>query len=260
MISLSTGLRCPYKPSPSFIFKERHQIFIFGLLIVAYLISVCGLRDCMVSKKKDCEAANSELYKPSDAKGLGADAKIIVALLKQQPLKRIVLCEKAGINESTFSRYKRLLFNKGILKESTQGFSLWYYKESPILWDVMLSELQKAGGHLTKVKLERLLMEKQDRVTRTDNKIYDNPVSIEGIIILKGAAKLEIALRLGLPNQYQFYAITKPSGGFFVTPASVKRGDRFVWSDKMFEADYVEQFFDGETLSYTLAMLKQHPS
>jgi hypothetical protein len=201
----------------------------------------------MVNKKKDCEVASSQFYKASDAKGLGADAKIIMALLKQQPLKRIELCEKANINESTFSRYKRLLLNRGILK--------WYYKESPNLWDTMLGELQKAGGHLTKVELERLLLEDQDRVSRMDN-IYDNSVSIEGIIILKGAVKLEKALCLGLPDEYKFYATNKPSGGFFVTAVSVKRGDRFVWADKMFEADYVEHFFDGETLSYTLAMLK----
>ena len=213
-----------------------------------------------VNEKKVCEPANTQHYKASDAKGLGADAKIILALLKKQPLKRIELCEKANINESTFSRYKRLLLNQGILKESNQGFSLWFQNETPKLWDTVYGELQKVGGHLTEVKLERLLVERKDYVGRMPNEIYNNPVSIEGVIILKGAAKLEQALRLGLPNEYKFYAHNKPLGGFFVTPVSVKRGDRFVWSDKMFEADYVEQFFDGETLSYTLAMLKQRSS
>lgn len=211
----------------------------------------------MVNKKEVCEPANSLHYKASDTKSLGADAKIIVALLKRQPLKRVELCGKANINESTFSRYKRLLLNQGILKESNQGFSLWFHNETPKLWDTLYGELQKVGGHLTRVKLERLLVERKDYVKRMPNEIYANPVSIEGVIILKGAAKLEQALRAGLPNEYKFYGSNKPMGGYFVTNVSLKRGDRFVWMDKIFEVDYTEQFFDGETLSYTLAMLEK---
>jgi hypothetical protein len=208
----------------------------------------------MVDKEKVCETANSELYKFSDAKGLGADAKIIIALLKQQPLKRIELCEKANINESTFSRYKRLLLNRGILKETAQGFSLWYYRESQSLWDVVFGELQKVGGHLTKVKLERILVEREG-YAKGSNEVYVNPVWVEGVIILKGAAKLERALRLGLPNEYKTSAHHIPDGGFFVTPISLKRGDRFSWSDKIFEIYYVTDFFEGEILSFALAAL-----
>ena len=210
----------------------------------------------MVNMKKVCEPANSQPYKASDAKGLGADAKIIIALLNQQPLKRLELCEKANINESTFSRYKRLLLNQGILKESNQGFSLWFYNESPSLWDTMYSALQKAGGHLTRVNLERLLKERRDYVVRSDDETYLEPVSIEGIVILKGASKLEQALRTGLPNEFSFYGINT-SGGYFVTTESIKRGDRFSWSDKIIEVDFVNQFFDGENLSFTLAILQK---
>jgi hypothetical protein len=212
------------------------------------------------SGKKVCEPANSQLYKSSDSKGLGADAKIILALLKQQPLKRIELCEKANINESTFSRYKRLLINKGIINETNRGFSLWYYKESPSLWDTVYGELQKVGGHLTSVKLERLLLTEKNvpDLGFGSYRKYGYPESIEGIIILKGAVALERALGIGLPYEYKFYATNRPSGGFFVTPDSVKREDHFVWADKIFEVDYTEQFFDGEILSFTLAMLK-HP-
>jgi type IV secretory pathway TrbF-like protein len=89
------------------------------------------------------------------------------------------------------------------------------------------------------------------------NEINNTPASIEGVIILKGAAKLEQALRAGLPNDYKFYATNKPLGGFFVTKVSVKIGDHLVWSNKIFQVDYTEQFFDGETLSFTLAMLQK---
>jgi hypothetical protein len=212
-----------------------------------------------VNEKKVCEPANTQYYKASDAKGLGADAKIIMALLKQQPLKRIELCEKANINESTFSRYKRLLLNKGILKESTQGFSLWYYEESSSLWDIMLGELQKAGGHLTKVKLEKFVMTKRDSARGSYN-LYDDPVTIEGVIILRGAAKLEDALRLGTPNEYRFEVTHNlSSGGFLVTTVSVKSGDRFIWQSEIYQVGCTYQFFDGLTLSYTIAKLTKPP-
>jgi len=209
----------------------------------------------MVSKKKVCEPANSQHYKASDAKGLGADAKIIIALLNQQPLKRLELCEKANINESTFSRYKRLLLNQSILKESNQGFSLWFYNESPSLWDIMYSALQKAGGHLTIVKLERLLKERRGYMASPDE-TYLEPVSIEGIFILRGASKLEQALRTSLPNDFSFYGVNT-SGGYLVTTESIKRGDRFEWNHKIFEVDISYQFFDVETLSFTLAFPKR---
>ncbi len=210
----------------------------------------------MVSKKEVCESANSQHYKASDAKGLGADAKIIIALLKQQPLKRLELCEKANINESTFSRYKRLLLNQGILKESNQGFSLWFQIEIPKLWDTMYDQLQKVGGHLTEVKLERLTVERKPYVAYMPNETYKTPVLAKGVIILKGAVELERALVLGLPHEYKFYVRNRPLGGFFVTPVLMKRGDRFAWDNKIFEVDSTEHFFDGENLSYTLAMLK----
>jgi hypothetical protein len=212
------------------------------------------------SEKKGCEPANYELYKASDAKGLGADAKIIIALLKQQPLKRIDLCGKANVNESTFSRYKRLLINKGIIKESNQGFSLWFYNESLSLWDTLYNELQKVGGQLTTVKLWRLVRDKNAPPNfKCTPHQYETPTttSIEGIIILRGAAKLEQALCLGLPSEYRSYTVNKPSGGYFATKVSLRREDLFTWSDKEFKVDYCQQFFEGLTLSFTLAMLTQ---
>jgi hypothetical protein len=203
------------------------------------------------SEKKGCEPANSELYKASDAKGLGADAKIIITLLKQQPLRRIQLCEKANINESTFSRYKRLLLNKGILKESAQGFSLWYFRESSTLWDIMLSGLQEAAGHLLKLKLEKLRLVK-NQATGKCEKIYDS-MPIEGVIILRGAAKLEDALHSLIPRRNIDFLMFGILDDLLVTPVSVQENDRIVWQNKKYEVTAVKQFFDGETLSYSLA-------
>ncbi len=209
----------------------------------------------MVNNKEVCEPANSQYYKASDTKSLGADAKIIIALLKQQPLKRVEICQRANINESTFSRYKRLLVNQKIIKESNQGFSLWFYIESPTLWDTMYSALQKEGGNLTRVKLERLLKDRKAYGAHLDDD-YGEHISIEGVIIFKGASKLEQALCSCLPNNFSFYGINT-SGGYFVTTELVKKGDRLTFKDRIVEADCVSQFFDVETLSFSLVFLKR---
>jgi hypothetical protein len=208
----------------------------------------------MGNKKKVCEPASSELYKNSDAKSLGADAKIIIALLKQQPLKRIELCEKASINESTFSRYKRLLLNKGVLKESEQGFSLWYYKESWSLWDILLERLQEANGRLTKLTLETPIRREKNPVTGRYEDIYES-VNIEGVIILKGATKLEDTLYRSSRYDCNAFSLTGVPCAFLVTQFPIKEGDRFMWKNKTYDVYDVEQFFDGETLSYTVSKL-----
>jgi len=178
------------------------------LQIDANYISIHSLRDCMVNKKKGCEPATSELYKQSDAKDFGADAKIIIALLKQQPQKRIELCKNAGINESTFSRLKRVFTNKGILKESEKGFSLWNYHETPSLWDSLVENMKNSGGHLIKLQIEKLRLGDYDKVTGIPESIYDKVISTQGIIILRGATKLEEILRLRIPPKYVAFLAT----------------------------------------------------
>ena len=150
------------------------------------------------------------------------------------------------------------MVNKGIIKETNQGFSLWFHNETPKLWDVMYGELQKVGGYLTSVKIKRLLLTEKNvpDLNFASYRKYSCPETVEGIIILKGAARLEQALRKGLPNEYSFYGINT-SGGYIVTPELVKRGDRFTLKDRIVEADYVQEFFDVETLSFSLVVLKR---
>ena len=60
-------------------------------------------------------------------KRLSADAKIIIALLRNQPQKRDDLCKNAGINVSTFYKVLPLLESEGIIKETEGGYALWFY-------------------------------------------------------------------------------------------------------------------------------------
>jgi hypothetical protein len=200
----------------------------------------------MVNEKRDCNSANFLHYKSSDTKKLGADAKIIVALIKQQPQKRLSLCESAGINESTFSRYKRLLKNEGIIKETSEGFSLWYFKESPSLWDRMQKKLGEAGGRLIDLEVEKREVGKPDPKTGRLKETFVRVISIQGVMIFRGAKDLQTAASIDIPDRY--YA-------FLFTQGSVDCKDRIRWQDKYYEVETVEEVFDGHDLSYRIAKL-----
>jgi len=74
-------------------------------------------------KRKSCNSA----IIASDQKALHADAKVIIALLKKQPQTIKELCKSAGINRATFYRMRRLLLRKRVLKETGNGYALWFY-------------------------------------------------------------------------------------------------------------------------------------
>ena len=225
-------------------FQECHQIFIILRHMDANQTSIYSLRDCMVNKKKGCEDANFEHYKQSDKRDLGADAKIIIALLNDQPQKRLELCKKAGIHQSTFSRYKRVFANWGILKEGDKGFSLWFYKEVPSLWDSIVEQMKNAGGHLVKMQIERFSLGNRNLKTGWSEKIYDQVISTKGFIVFRGATKLENVLKLHIHRKYSVS---------LVVPVSAEKGERITCLNKIYNVEDREQFFDGETLSYTLA-------
>jgi hypothetical protein len=208
------------------------------------------MRDCMVNEKKDCEVATSEPYKQSDTKDFSADAKIIIALLKRQPLTRLELCKDTGINEATFSRNKRLLTNRGIMKEDKKGFSLWNYFENPSLWESLVEKMKNAGGHLIKLQIEKLRLGDYDKITGIPESIYDKVISTEGIIILRGATKLEEILGLRIPPKYV---------AFLASPFPIQEGDRFKFERNVFYVLNVESFYEGETLNYTLTKLSHYP-
>ena len=76
---------------------------------------------------------------------------------------------------------------------------------------------------------------------------------IEGVIILRGAAKREAALHMLIPRRNIDFLLFGILDDLLATPVSVKKGDRFIWENKTYEVTDTKQFFDGATLSYTLA-------
>lgn len=195
----------------------------------------------------DSEPAYSEPFKSSDAKKLSADAKIIIALMKRQPQKRLDLCKSAGIHPTTFSRVRRLLLNKGIIKETVNGYCLWNYIKPSSLWNRLQMKLQSVGGLLIDLKIEKLeLGDKRDPITGWYETKYDKLLPVQGVIILKGAKELEAVASLHVPKEHL---------GFLLTQGNVEEGDRFSWQDKRYVIQEVEEVIDGYKLGYRIAKL-----
>ena len=203
----------------------------------------------MDNKKKVCEPANSQNYRASDSKKLSADAKILIALKNKQPLKRLELCKEASINEATFSRYKRLLINRGIIKETSKGYALSDYDEKPSLWQRLLDDLKAANGNLKIIRFYRLsLVGPRDPITGWLKKKYDE-YRIEGVIILKGALELEAKANITF-SDFNSLAV--------LTQALIDEGD-VMWFRELYEARKVKPIFEGVDLSYRIVWLTIAP-
>jgi len=58
---------------------------------------------------------------------LSSDAKIIVALLKNQPQDKAQLLQSTGVSESAFYRDASFLLGTGIIKITDGTYSLWFF-------------------------------------------------------------------------------------------------------------------------------------
>lgn len=203
------------------------------------------MRGCTLNKKKDCEAAGFSDYKLSDKRELSADAKIIIALSNEQPLKREPLCKKAGVDESTFSRIRRVLLNNKVIKKTDSGYCLYNFIERPTLWDKIKQKCLDAGGSLTDLTVNKLVLGEQDPITGWFKKNYEI-VSIKGIIIHRGAIELKAAASVIIPDDYSMFLLTK---------AYFQEGDRLSWKHREYKIKTFEEIYDGNNFSYRIFKL-----
>lgn len=207
------------------------------------------MRGCTLNKKKEFESADFLHFKKSDIKKLGVDARIIIALIKEQPLKRVALCRKAGINASSFGRCKRLLLNKKVIKETSNGYSLYNFVERPSLWDRVKKKCLEAGGPLIDLTLERLVLGEEQ------GPYGHYPISFEsefikGVIIPRGALELAVAASVTVLDNYS---------AFILTQTCVDKGDHVIWRDYLYEVKTVDEIYDGNELSYRVVKLEIIP-
>jgi len=90
-----------------------------------------------------------EKQKISHKTRLCAEAKLIIALLRKQPQAKDELCKNAGIHRSTFYRIRLLLKERGIIKETEDGFALWTYIELEKAIENALDKLEETASVIT---------------------------------------------------------------------------------------------------------------
>jgi predicted transcriptional regulator len=196
-----------------------------------------------------CKDANIQHFKSSDVKKIGADAKILTALINHQPLTRLNLCKEANINESTFYRHKRVLENSGIIKETKNGYCLWNFVERPTLWQRMIKNLKEVNGDLIVLRFYRLnLVGPPDPITGWFKNEYHKYV-ILGIFIHKGAIELEKTAEV---------TFTGENNAAVLTQALVDPGD-VIWFQDFYVVTDVKPIYDGVNLSYRIVWLKKAP-
>ena len=201
--------------------------------------------DMQMKVKNSCRNAKNRGWRISDKKELSADAKIILVLKNNQPLKAKAIWERAKINSSTFYRLCQVLITKGLIQRIGDEYALWNYVQSPNMWNRLQERLEKAGGHLIELKVNKLRLGDQHPVTGWYEKIYDEVVIIQGFLIPKGVVELEAAANLHVPNEL--------SAGL-VTRGNIDDGDTFDCQSRHYEICDCERVSDGFT-TYRRAML-----
>jgi hypothetical protein len=199
--------------------------------------------------KKSRKDANNRGWKISDQKELSGDAKIIAFLKGKKPQDVTEICKKAAVNKSTFYRYRHLLLDKGLMKEVDGKYVLGDYEESSTLWNRLRQDLERAGGYLINLQVEKLELGERDQKTGWCKKIYDKKLSVQGVIVLKGA--IELLAITGLHLGEYIAAL--------LTPDNVEEDDRFKWQDKGYEVARVVRIFEGYNPSFRIAYLRDRP-
>jgi hypothetical protein len=190
-----------------------------------------------------------EHFKSSDIRNLSADAKIIISLMRKQPQKRLELIKNSHIHPTTFSRHKRHLTNREIIKESANGYSLWNYKEQESLWDSLLCDLENVGGKRLEARVQRASYIGRDSETGWRQFAYAEEDRICGAIVLKKAPRMVNALRpFGI-------FVRDDDDGVFLTAGQIDWKDRLWSGDRLYEVESVEERFSGNNIGFRVGRL-----
>jgi hypothetical protein len=103
-----------------------------------------------------CEFAKMRYKNPEDRqsqkRGLGSDAAIIVTLIKEQPLEKKQLIEKAHVSDSSFSRVEPILLREKLLKQVDGGYALWYFESNVTILEDIFKDLKKNERYYVKIE------------------------------------------------------------------------------------------------------------
>lgn len=201
-----------------------------------------------------CEVANHKPYKTSDIRKLSTQAKVMAALMKNQPQKTDDLCRSAGIHKSTFYRMRRLLMNKRIIKKVEKGYVLRNYVEPTSLWDSLQDSFKQVGGDLVEIALQKASYAGRHQETGWRLFRYDNKNAIRGIMVLKVAPRFVAVARSAGIYIHEKY------DGVVLSSDPIRWKDRLWWEGKLYETGEVEDCLDGYHLvGYRIGKLVEFP-
>jgi hypothetical protein len=178
-------------------------------------------------------------HKMSDKRKLCVEAKIIFALMKDQPQSVEKLCRNAKVDRSSFYRVRRLLINEGILKEIDTKYALWNFVELQSLWDRLQTDIKRVKGDSTEMNMHKASYVGRDKKTGWRMFRYDANGKTEGFMILKNAVRLVSAIR-----PYGIY-FGGEYDGVFLTKNLLEWKDRLILDERLFEVGDVEELLDG---------------
>jgi len=110
------------------------------------------------------------------------------------------------------------------------------HPSTPENWDSLLSDFSKAGASLIDVEVEKY---------QSGSKLI-----IQGVIVLRGAKKLQDAIKMYVPDEYD---------AFLFTEASLDKYDMLTWQVTNFIVRAIEDIYDVYSLSYRIAKLVKPP-
>ena len=203
----------------------------------------------MVHKKIRNYAKNTGL-KNYHQKTLDSEAKIILVLKNQQPLEVQQICERAKISLSTFYRHYNIMELNGLVKKIDNEYALWYYNETPNLWERVQARMLAAGGRPIKLEVEKLRLGEQDPITGWFKLIYDEKIMIEGVIIPKAAPELIEAAKINMALDYGEFSL------ILITKDDPGLGARFIWQEYECKVWNQAKIYEGNDLSYNIFFLR----
>ena len=78
---------------------------------------------------------------------LSSDAKIIIALLKRQPLTKKEICIETKLSQQTFYRNVSLLKRKQIIQDLDQKYALWNFEPLETKIEAVFSKLMEETNY-----------------------------------------------------------------------------------------------------------------
>jgi hypothetical protein len=174
------------------------------------------------------------------------ETAIETCLIQNSPIRAKDLklkLEQRGysVSRSQFYRYGAKLKKAGKL-EQTNGIWRWCQNmKIKGLWepaprDSLLNDFSKAGASLIDVEVEKY---------QSGSKLV-----IQGVIVLRGAKKLQDAIKMYVPDEYD---------AFLFTEASLDKYDMLTWQGTKFIVRKIEDIYDVYSLSYRIAKLVKPP-